>query len=227
MSFPRVVATFNIKDPDDQKIYAEITNLSRGLLSEVCCAALRQWKGTNLNAEEIKAKLIEIDKEKAELNLKEQSLLNRLNDLKQIQITKQKSEIDSGSASGQETLMAEGELGLSQAGLSGSSKASRLAQEQLKDKLMKRIDTWLVTFCGFDSYNQADKMRILSLKEAFYEHYLSAPHESKADKNMVKLNMDFMLKHALRFTPRALTSNALKNYSIPEDLLPLKKESLL
>lgn len=90
MAFPRVVGTFNIKDPEDQAIYNEITSVGRGLLSEVCCAALRQWKGTNLNIEETKRRLAEIQKEKAQIQEDEIKMQQRLHMLQLTEGIKEK-----------------------------------------------------------------------------------------------------------------------------------------
>lgn len=86
MSFPRLVATFNIKDPEVQAIYNEITNESRGLLSEICCNALKAWKGHNLNATELEQKLLDVERQKEELKQKEDSYTKRLSHLQATQV---------------------------------------------------------------------------------------------------------------------------------------------
>lgn len=77
MSSGRIIASFNIKDPEVHTVYKKVTEV-KGLLSEICCNALMEWNEGNLNVDDVKSRIEQIRKDKEALEAKEQSLTQKL-----------------------------------------------------------------------------------------------------------------------------------------------------
>lgn len=78
-------------DEDDMPIINEILSQKRGLLSEICKKAIREWKGDfeKLTVEECKQKITECEMQQSEIEGRKQFYLKRLSELIERQQTEQ------------------------------------------------------------------------------------------------------------------------------------------